>query len=508
MQTDYSSCSEPRPTVSTNDTNFQFDFSSCLTPVVNKVSRQNGTTKDDIVLSGRGFSEKRCASDINFGDYMCKVTDSSFSTVTCNIEATNQPRIGRPQYVQYLVRNVGFAQINISQPMLRSFTLYPSVTSVSPTSGSTSGHTQITIRGIGFPKNYTTGTIDITIGGYQCDVVSSSYTKTTCFSPGSYPNIHRNVSVSIAAGHARMIPAKCERDCTFTYTKSMTPTITHVSPLSMTGENTTTVTLVGTGFGENISTVRVSMKSSEQHSCTVTSVSDTRILCEIKYLPQGSNTVIVDISGKGRGKHSNDIEQIESIAGIFNVHPDHGSLHGGTDVTITGNGFKSDVIVRIDGIACEVIQRTLGYIVCTTAAHSSGVVGLTVTSNHIAYPYQTFNYTKDTTPTVIAVSPSSGTSGQTLSIRGHHFGATPDDNKVLIGKQLCTVISASDNTLNCTVGHYRAGTYFVKVNVRGQGRSNGDVTFTFNMTATSILPRAGTYGCVIITATHCVGQSC
>ncbi|XP_060067607.1 fibrocystin-L-like [Ylistrum balloti] len=482
-------CSDPFPFDSSDTTKFKFAFWTCRSPVVNQISRQNGTTNDQIRLSGNGFSEISGSNNITFGDYICKVSSSSLTSITCTIGSENKPRIGRPQYLVFYVNNVGYAHVNINTDILKTFALFPVVDNISPKNGSRGGYTHLTISGTGFEEGKGNVSTEVNIGGYPCDIVSSSYTEIICLTPRSSVG-NRNVSVIIPVTRNKKIPAVCAASCQFLYDDQMTPTVTNVTPKTITGENTTSVTITGTGFGEDKTKVSVNMRSSEIHKCLVESVSNSKITCLIKSLPLGQNEVVVDIISKGRATNKGNVN-ITSTATILDIIPKQGSVHGGTDVTIIGNGFLSDVSVEVDGFQYSVKYRTVMSLVFTTREHTAGMAVLNIQSNGVKYPERNFNFTEKISPTVSAVYPSSGTYGQNITITGYNLGTRLNETSVFIGDSNCTVTAVNQTDLKCTVGVQRAGTYNMHVSVYGVGNSNADETFTFNMSVNAIKPRSG-----------------
>ncbi|XP_069129825.1 fibrocystin-L-like [Argopecten irradians] len=491
LTTNINDCTDSFPGISSNTEKFQFSFWTCRTPIVDEVSRQNGTTNDDIVLSGNGLSGVSCANEVTFGDFMCLPSDSSVSSVTCNIDPKNEPWIGRPQYADIIVRNLGYAHVKIESDFLQTFTLFPLVRSLSSTKGSRGGHTRLTISGTGFEAEDLGNSTDVFIGGYPCIMKYISYKEIVCITPISSSAGEREISIVVQTTSGLPIPAKCETSCVFVYDEAVTPTVTGVSPSSFIGDNITILSIAGTGFEEVKDNVQVTMESSEDHPCPVLEVSDSQITCSLTNLPVGVNKVIVDVSGKGRAIYSSGDVSVDSIATITDISPNNGSIYGGTDVTVTGNGFLSDVVVEINNKACNVKYRTISSIVFKTPSQPSSVATLKVSSNGKPYPDQKYTFTEEASPSVASVYPSSGTTGQNITITGSRLGSIFNQTAVFVGESECRIISIRDTEIICTVGYNRAGTYNVYVHVQDLGYSNDDSTFVFRMSADSISPYSG-----------------
>ncbi|XP_021344842.1 fibrocystin-L-like, partial [Mizuhopecten yessoensis] len=479
-------CKDKYPAVS-DPSHFYFAFWSCKTPSVETVDVDNGTTNSDIVVTGVGFSTINCRNEITFGDYSCSATSSFKSNATCRIDISNSPEIGRPGMIQFRVNNMGFANIKTDL----KFALLPLVLSIAPTTGSLGGGTWVVISGTGFIEGSKCAeNIDVTFGGYQCVVKNCTYTSITCISPPSSIAKDVNVLVKIAQGNVR-VPSICESSCNFTYTENATPTITGVTPQSATGE-TTTLTINGTMFGTTRSSVTVSLSSkalAQSYACNLTSAPiDTEIQCSIENLPVGNNNIEVHIIGKGIATGN---LLVTSVPTISNISPDLGSVHGGTSLTVSGNGFLSDTTVKLNSKLCAVSFVDLSKVVCSTPSNVEASVAVVVKSNSKAYPQQIFSYNMSITPSIGSISPTSGTRGTTITITGTNFESQNEMNHVFIENTPCNVTSSSPTKIECVAASQTAGTHNLFVDVTGIGKSNMYDGFTFETSVVAISPTSG-----------------
>ena len=94
------------------------------------------------------------------------------------------------------------------------------------------------------------------------------------------------------------VDAVCNTNCNFTFSSSSTPTLTSITPLTLSTPNTI-FTISGTSFGTDLTKVSVTIG---RVTCQVTSTIDTNIMCTLPYLDLGSQTVAVLINGKSRKK--------------------------------------------------------------------------------------------------------------------------------------------------------------------------------------------------------------
>ena len=116
----------------------------------------------------------------------------------------------------------------------QSNTAPPSITSITPATGSMAGGTTITINGTNF-----TGASSVTIGGVEADVTFISATKITVLLHEGTPGA-QNVVVSTSGGTVTSAGA-------FTYVAPV-PTITSVTPNSGSLFGGTAITITGTNF--------------------------------------------------------------------------------------------------------------------------------------------------------------------------------------------------------------------------------------------------------------------
>jgi len=65
-------------------------------------------------------------------------------------------------------------------------------------------------------------------------------------------------------------------------------------------------------------------------------------------------------------------QKITGVASIGSITPSTGSVHGGTEVRISGNGFSSATTVKFDNVECEIAEFTVNSIVCITGEHAAG----------------------------------------------------------------------------------------------------------------------------------------
>ena len=176
----------------------------------------------------------------------------------------------------------GLTESNSSQVgvVVRSFTptqSVPTVTSVSPTSGTTSGGTQVTIIGTNFTSGATVSFGTNAATGVSC----ASTTSCVATSPAGSGVV--DVTVTTAAGTS----ATSSGD-KFTYTSSSSPTVTSISPAFGPPAGGTQVTITGTNFTSG-ATVAFGTNAATGVSCASTTS------C-VATSPHGTGTVDVTVT--------------------------------------------------------------------------------------------------------------------------------------------------------------------------------------------------------------------
>ncbi|XP_041373046.1 fibrocystin-L-like isoform X2 [Gigantopelta aegis] len=473
---DIPSCSVTKP-ADLDASKFNFKFWSCRSPVITNIDRINGSTTDDITLTGTGFSATSCHHEITVGDGRGMLQTSSATSLVFRIDSSTSPSLGIYNEIRLRVGNLGYALVQMKGDRTRRFALIPVVESITPLTGSTAGKTELTVTGFGFSR--TTSDIQFEVGGALCTVQSMTYTQVVCLTPPAIEPKEVNITFRVSS-----IPAQCKaQKCKFTYSLSMSPKVTEVVPTSV-STSPTSLTITGKLFGTDSAAVAVDIGG---QTCTLTAVSDTTITCDISNIPVGSHLVKVVIAGKGLAITT---ATVNSVATISSLSPTEGSVHGGLELTINGNGFVSGkTSVTVDGSPCTTTSVTATIVKCITLPHAAGAVTVVVTANGHAYPPDnSFSYTSTATPTITTINPTSGLQGDSVTIIGTGFSA---DNSVSIGGATCTVTSETSTQIVCTLGPLATGEYSVKVKAAGKGSTSNETTFEYSLSVSSYTPNTG-----------------
>jgi len=218
------------------------------------------------------------------------VTQSNTPTqITCKL-GLNSGLIPNTAYaLEVMILNQGYA---LQSDYFR-VNFLPAISSVSKNEGSISGGTQVTINGDGFTPSLTSLILDLSLysllsNANNIQIAYTSISLTTLQDQsGTFPlNINVNGVAAVCEGAAL--------NCNFTFSSSSTPTLTAITPSSLSVANTV-FTLSGATFGTDLTKVHVTIG---EIGCQVTSVTDTSIECTLANLNLGAQSVNVLIDGK------------------------------------------------------------------------------------------------------------------------------------------------------------------------------------------------------------------
>jgi hypothetical protein len=382
-----------------------------------------------------------------------RLVGMSFTTGSGSLTVTGPPnnKIAPPgYYMLFLVNNNGV-------PSVAEFVLLgssgsnpaPTVSSISPTSGSGAGGTAVTIAGTGFLSG-----AKVSLGGTTAtgvNVVSStSITATTVqHSSGSV-----NVVVTNSDGQTGTL------NNGYSYSPANpAPTVSGISPTTGIASGGTTVSITGTGF---LSGATVLFGSSSASGVNV--VSSTSITATTRAHSAGSVNVVVTNTDGQHDTLTNGYSFTNPAPAVTGIAPNSGPVAGGKSVNITGTGFLSGASVKFGSTAAtgvNVVSSTS--ITATTPAHTAGVVSVVVTNSDNQSSTLSNAYTYNVAPTITAINPSLGpiAGGAGSTITGTNFvsGAT-----VTFGGTAATVVTVVGSTsMTAAAPAHAAGTVDVAV---------------------------------------------
>jgi hypothetical protein len=321
----------------------------------------------------------------------------------------------------------------------------PSVSGLSPTSGSTAGGNMVTITGTGF-----TGANAVNFGGTGLVPTVLNDTTITVTAPA-----HVAGTVDVLVVHpTNGTSANTIAD---NYTYLGVPVVSSLTPSTgpIAGGNTVTITglsLTGT-LSVNFGGVSVAF----------TQVNDTTLTVTAPAHAAGTVDVLVTTAQGTSTNTAADDYTYGDLPVVTSLSPTTGPIAGGTVVTITGTGFTGATSVTFGGTPAAVTAVTATTITVTAPAHTAGTVDVLVTTpSGTSANTAADNFIYTSGPTVTSISPKAGPveGGTLVTITGSGFtGAT----SVTFGGTSVTPTVVNDTTITATSPARAAGTVDVLV---------------------------------------------
>ncbi len=390
-----------------------------------RILEYRGVTTLDVTAGSNGSSTSASSgaatttspNELIFGaNTVATLTKTAGSGFTSRIITVPDGNIAEDKVVTSSGNNSATATLTASGPWVMQMATFsavsgpaPTVTSVSPSSGTTAGGTSVTITGTNFVSGAT-----VTFGSAAAtNVVVVNSTSITATSPaGSSGAVTLTVtnpgalSGSLANGFTYVVP----------------PAVSSLSPNNGPAAGGTAVTITGTNFASG-----ATVKFGSTAATNVVVVNGTTITATTPAGTSGAVTVTVTNGNGLSGSLASGFTYVVPPT-VSSVSPNNGSTSGGTAVTITGMSFTSGATVMFGSAAAtNVVVGSSTSITATTPAGSVGAVTVTVTvggqSGSLA---NGFTYTAVVTVATPSFTPGAGTYGsaQSVSITSATSGAT------------------------------------------------------------------------------------
>ena len=351
----------------------------------------------------------------------------------------------------------------------------PTVTAITPNSGTTNGGTAVTITGTGFLAG-----ASVKLGGTSATSVTvANGTTITAITPA-----HAAGAVSVVVTNTDALSGTLGNGYTYVAPNNPAPTVTAISPVSGSINGGTAIALTGTGFLPG-ATVQLGGTS----ATGVTVVNSNAITAITPAHAAGAVSIVVTNTDAKSGTLANGYTytgpQSNPAPTVTAITPNSGATNGGTSVTITGTGFLSGATVKLGGTsATSVAVVNSTSITASTPAHAAGAVSVQVTNTDAQSGTLSngFTYTApNPAPTVTAITPNSGPAagGTTVTITGTGFlsGAT-----VKLGGTSATSVAVVNSTsITASTPAHAAGA--VSVQVTNTDAQSGTLTNGFTYTA-------------------------
>ncbi len=335
-----------------------------------------------------------------------------------------------------------------------SYVPVPTVHSLYPATGPTSGGTPVTVTGTGF--THATAVLFGSAASRSFTVASDS--SLTAMTPSGSPGVV-DVRVRTVSGSSPTSGAD-----QFTYVAP--PTVSKVDPGGGAAAGGTSVTITGSGF-----TGATGVKFGDDPATALDVHSSSDITVDSP-AGVGGTAVHVTVTGPGGTSATSPSDQFTylpepSPPQVHVVNPNTGPAAGGTPVTITGTGLADPQEVLFGGIPATDVTGVSGTEVTATAPVGSGTVDVQVaTPVGLSPTTDADRYTYIPRPVVSSVRPDTGptTGGTFVTVTGSGLsGATAVDFGGASGRNLA-VVSATELTIHSPAG---SGTVPVTVSTPG-----------------------------------------
>lgn len=363
------------------------------------------------------------------------------------------------------------------------------ITSISPTSGTTAGGTPVTINGSGFAGTPCSGVTFDGIPATSCGV-NGSGTQITAATP---PHAAGTVPVVVNNGNGP------SNSVNYTYLVPGAPFITSVNPAS--GGIGTVVTITGSNFGTNPAVVFERPDTLQQVAAQVLSVNaaGTQITAvaptpTTSDRPHHVNVRVIANSMTSPLSAGDDFTYVN--ISVSSISPSSGPP--GITVSIFGTNFSGSPTVKfgtvdatnVQVISSTEIRATVPNPVTSTRPHTVDVIvtiGATSSANTVN---DDFTYTS---VTVTDVNPDIGPPGTLVTITGTGFTATPI---VRFGSVTATVQSFNTTSIVAAAPAQAAGVTTVDVTVQvgletSQNTAADNYTYQQGVTVTNLEPNKG-----------------
>ncbi len=299
----------------------------------------------------------------------------------------------------------------------------PVISSISPSTGRAGD--QITITGTGFDNVQGSG--NVWLGSTYASAISS----------WSNTQVVATIASGSSSGGAQILQGGVWSN--YVSLTVVTPHITSIS--SSSGRAGDQITITGTGFGSSQGSGNVWLGSTYG---TVVSWSDTQVVASIV---SGATSGVAQILQGGVWSNTAGLTVI--TPNITSISPSS-SGRSGDQITITGTGFGSS-----QGSGNVWLGSTYGTVVSwsDTQVVASIVSGATSGVAQVLQGGVWSNTVSLTviTPHITSISPSSGRSGDQITITGTGFGSSQGSGNVWLGSTYGTVVTWSDTQVVASI---------------------------------------------------------
>ncbi|MGN0640856.1 MAG: IPT/TIG domain-containing protein [Oscillospiraceae bacterium] len=421
-------------------------------------------TAQKVTITGTKFNGNYKSLSVKVGAYSATVSTVSDTSVVCKI-----PKLPAGVY-DVTVVNADKTSATLANGYTVTAKAVPTctITSITPNTVEENTAQKVTITGTLFNGNYKS--LSVKVGAYSATVSTVSDTTIVCKIPKLPAGVY-----DVTVVNADKTSATLANGYTVTAKVVPTCTITSITPNMVEEDTAQKVTITGTKFNGNYKSLSVKVGT---YSATVSTVSDTSVVCKIPKLPVGTYDVTVVNADKTSATLANGYTVTAKAAPVVDpctitsITPNTVEENTAQKVTITGtkfNGNYKSLSVKVGAYSATISTVSDTSIACKIPALPAGTYDVTVvnadkTSATLANGY---TVTAKTVPacTIASVTPNTADEDtvQRVTITGTKFNGNYKSCKVYFGTTEANTVSVSDTEIVCKAPALPVGTYDVKV---------------------------------------------
>ncbi len=458
----------------------QYTYNAASSPVVSSLATTSGSTAGGTLVTIDG-SNLSGATAVSFGSVPADFTVNSDSSITAW-----SPYQASGTVDVTVTTQVGTSATGSGDQFTYSSAGAPSVSGVTPNSGTTAGGDTITITGSGF-----TAATGVSFGGLPAQSFTVlSDTALTAVAP-MLPAGTVDITVTTFAGSSS---TSSSDHYTYTNVSGSAPTVTGVSPDTGAAGGGQVVVITGTGF---TGTSAVDFGGTSATSYTINS--DTQITA---VAPAGSAGALDITATTNNGTSTTgSADQFTYLSTgaptVTSLGTTSGTTAGGTSVSVTGTNFTGATEVTFGGIdAASFTVNSSTSITATTPADYAGVTDVQITTPSGVSALSSsdqYTFTAASAPTITTLGTSSGSTagGTSVSITGTNLLGTVD--VTFGGLSAASITINSSTSLTVTTPSSIAGAIDVIVwTTAGNSLPNSSSRFTFSAASPPAVSSLGT----------------
>ncbi|NWJ07086.1 PKHD1 protein, partial [Crypturellus undulatus] len=454
-----------------------FNYQRTLTPLITTFGME--ATGNSLFLSIQGINITESVAKL--GDSECTLEfqhgNNSAMFSQCSLPLTDlEPGIYPIRVIQ---KHLGYARV---ASRLQSVTITPQITSIFPKQGSICGGMVLVISGTALKSRKNLVQVSLE-GNYSCEIQNSDNNVIRCFLlPGAHPLPYErfteaswtlNVTVTVNG-----IGSVCLGDCTLHLHEQWTPLVDLV-----TWENSGAFTYLLIK-GQQLAWPGDSpvVHVNNQAVCRVTFWNETNIKCQMDCIAPGKYNVSVSNGRSGQACFRRTTEVFTVMPQVHQFYPQNFSTNGGGLLTLAGSAMKGKSLtsVLVDHHPCLILNVNCTAIQCMVPP-GNGTSALRLKVDGIDIYLGRITYSEEFTPAFLSIVPAGLLLTMTVS------RVTGMDNiHVFVGDFVCSGITMTQSTLQCSAPPLPAGQYHVLGLDVLRGWASSNLTFTSELSVTSV----------------------